>query len=153
MKRFLSWIVLWVCGGAFNTLQGYFWSLALSIYAMISSWGATVSLIVTVLSGVIAIAVIVVATFYAVKLSAVLSDSVDHSETGKRYRVFSIVLLIIWAMNVFNFIMGTLVVASAFVFIASAVTIIAFAVLLMMIGKQTADKHWMVHSDKGGAIE
>lgn len=90
--RFLSWLVLWVCGSAACCVIEFLCKLAVNLgFSVFQSCNSVFwAIIILQVIIVIALGVLVVFVRLAASLSCAASSAIRHSNSGWRYIVFSI---------------------------------------------------------------
>ena len=103
MKRFISWIVLYLISVLTSLLTSLVIGIGGYIFSLVSSLNAFLEIIIYIVGGTTFLGLLISPAWYGAFLAVSASEAVKRSKKGTRYFVLSIYMLI---SNVFYIVAG-----------------------------------------------
>lgn len=137
--RFLSWVVMVICSVVIYYIAVFLiWLVTLAVGA-ISTLSTFLQIVIYLFGGSTLLAIIIAPLQYGGILTVSASEAVKPSRNGKRYKVFSILIIVLYSITLLMLILlSSIGVAKLSVsFILGVIYVIAFGVSLLISANTT----------------
>lgn len=102
MKRFLSWLTLIGCYLVVCIWVSIVLSIAWNLLSLYATLSAFLKIIVTVIGGTFFLSLLFAPVFYGASFTVALSEKVRESNTGMRYIILGIIVIISCILEAFT---------------------------------------------------
>ena len=142
MRRFLSWIVLYILNFIFYILEFYVWRIAVSLFSGLYASSRAIFFVVLFLGGgELLLGLIYYAIFYGGDLVIRASQGTWRSRNGTRYKVVGVLNIITYAAFIALVIYGGAAGAPLIVNILAYLTMIVFGIVMITTRHEIVDDY------------